>query len=275
MTVALSIAGSDSGGGAGIQADLKTFQAFGLFGTTAITSVTAQNSCGVRAVADVPVEVVAAQIHAVLDDFPVAAIKLGMMSSAAIIQTVADLLKTRAVAIPIILDPVMVATSGDRLLQPDAVRAMIEQLIPLATVVTPNLPEAEVLTGHSIASPQEMRQAAARIASMGPAAVLMKGGHHPTADLHPAPAEAVDLLLHQGEFHQFSLPWLHTNNTHGTGCTLSSAVAALVALGHPLPEAVLRAKRYVHNAMRLAPNLGNGNGPLLHFWQSEFPRQKP
>lgn len=271
MTVALSIAGSDSGGGAGIQADLKTFEAFGLFGTTAITSVTAQNTCGVRAVADVPTEVVAAQIHAVLDDFPVAAIKLGMMSSAAIIHTVANLLKARATTIPIVLDPVMVATSGHQLLQPDAVRAVIEQLIPLATVVTPNLPEAEALTGRSIASPQEMRQAATSIAAMGAAAVLVKGGHHPPAST--APAEAVDLLLHHGEFHQFSLPWIQTGNTHGTGCTLSSAIAALVALGHPLPEAVRQAKWYVHNAMRLAPNLGNGNGPLLHSWQWETPNQ--
>ncbi|MCC7436953.1 MAG: bifunctional hydroxymethylpyrimidine kinase/phosphomethylpyrimidine kinase [Armatimonadetes bacterium] len=272
MTVALSIAGSDSGGGAGIQADLKTFEAFGLFGTTAITSVTAQNTCGVRAVADVPTEVVAAQIHAVLDDFPVAAIKLGMMSSAAIIHAVANLLKARATTIPIVLDPVMVATSGHRLLQPDAVRAVIEQLIPLATVLTPNLPEAEVLTGRSIASPQELHQAAASIAEMGAAAVLVKGGHR-AANANPAPAEAVDLLLHHGEFHQFSLPWIQTGNTHGTGCTLSSAIAALVALGHPLPEAVRQAKRYVHNAMLLAPNLGNGNGPLLHSWQWETPHQ--
>lgn len=267
MNVALTIAGSDSSGGAGIQADLKTFEVFGVFGTTAITSVTAQNTCGVYAVADIPTDVVIGQIEAVLDDFPVSAIKLGMMSSATIIQAVADVLKRRAPTIPTVLDPVMVASSGDRLLHADAIKTLIEQLIPLATIVTPNLPEAEVLTGINVASFQEMHQAANAIADMEAAAVLIKGGHYPqTNNCLP---ESVDLLLYQGEFYEFSLQWIQTNNTHGTGCTLSSAIAALLALGYQLPEAVIKAKEYVHSAVLSAPNLGNGRGPLLHSWQKK------
>lgn len=273
MNVALTIAGSDSGGGAGIQADLKTFQAFGLFGTTAITSVTAQNTCGVRGVADVPVEVIAGQIEAVMDDFPVAAIKIGMVSSAAIIHAVAELLERRAASIPIVLDPVMVATSGDRLLRHDAVAALAKRLIPLATIVTPNIPEAEVLSQQSIASAPEMRHAASAIAAMGAAAVLIKGGHPPQTE-HATP-EALDLLLDGGEFQEFRLPWIQTGSTHGTGCTLSAAIAALLALGNPLPQAVFQAKAYVHGAMLHAPGLGKGSGPLLHSWRPSAPGRNP
>ncbi len=262
MTVALTIAGSDSGGGAGIQADLKTFEAHGVFGASAITSVTAQNTRGVRGVYDIPIEGIAAQINAVLDDFPVAAVKIGMLSSREIVAAVADLLRRRCVGVPVVLDPVMVATSGDRLLRGDAVAAIVEELMPLATLVTPNVAEAALLAGAPVEGEGETESVALRIRELGAAAVLVKGG-----DLRRdggMPPEAADFLLDGGEGSWLRAPFIPVSSTHGTGCTLSSAIAANLALGYPLAEAVRRAKDYVHAAIAAAPGLGAGHGPLRH-----------
>jgi hydroxymethylpyrimidine/phosphomethylpyrimidine kinase len=262
MKVALSIAGSDSGGGAGIQADLKTFEAHGLFGTTAITSITAQNTCGVRAIADIPVDVIAAQIDAVFDDFPVAAVKIGMVRDAAMIHCIAALLRDRVENIPVVLDPVMIATSGDRLIHDEAVAAMFSELVQLAMVVTPNLDEAELLSGMPIHNVDDMQKAARAIVQGGARAVLLKGGHLPqrTAGLH----DVTDILFNGEREDRFTAPWIATTSTHGTGCTLSSAIAANLALGLQLAEAVRYARDYVHEAIAHAPGIGAGNGPLLH-----------
>jgi hydroxymethylpyrimidine/phosphomethylpyrimidine kinase len=265
MKVVLSIAGSDSGGGAGIQADLKTFEAHGVFGTTAITSITAQNTSGVRAIADVPVDVIAAQIDAVFDDFAVAAVKIGMVRNAAMIHCIAERLRERSVDIPIVLDPVMIATSGDRLMRDDAVAAIVSHLIPLAMLVTPNLDEAEVLSGMSIHDVDEMGKAAVEIVQRGARAVLLKGGHLPQRET--AIQEVIDVLFDGEREHRFTAPWIPTTSTHGTGCTLSSAIAANLALGVGLVDAVRHAQVYVHEAIVHAPGLGNGSGPLFHGWK--------
>ncbi len=259
MKVVLTIAGSDSGGGAGIQADLKTFEAHGVFGTSAITSITAQNTLGVRGVFDIPAEVVVSQIEAVLDDFQVAAVKIGMLSSRAIITAAAGVLRERAAGLPIVLDPVMVATSGDRLLRDDAVSALVAELTPLALLVTPNVDEAAVLAGHPVRNLDEMSSAARIIAARGARSVLVKGGHLGGGD-----GVAVDLLLHDGVEHRLESPYIPSNSTHGTGCTLSSAIAAGLALGLDPVEAVRSAKEYVGVAIANAPGLGRGHGPLLH-----------
>jgi hydroxymethylpyrimidine/phosphomethylpyrimidine kinase len=264
MKVVLSIAGSDSGGGAGIQADLKTFEAHGVFGTTAITSVTAQNTCGVRAIADVPVDVIAAQIDAVFDDFPVAAVKIGMVRNAAMIQCVAERLRERAGNVPVVLDPVMVATSGDRLMRDDAVAAIVSDLIPLATLVTPNLDESEVLSGISIRTIEDMGKAAREIVERGAPAVLLKGGHLPQRDA--AIQEVTDILFDGGVEHFFTAGWIPTTSTHGTGCTLSSAIAANLARGGHLVDAVRDAHDFVHEAIARAPGFGKGSGPLFYGW---------
>jgi hydroxymethylpyrimidine/phosphomethylpyrimidine kinase len=254
----MTIAGSDSGGGAGIQADLKTFQALGVYGTSTLTAITAQNTVGVRAVHEIPTDVIAAQIDAVIDDIGVDAAKTGMLSSAAIIATVADRLRHWQVS-RLVIDPVMVAKSGDRLLREDAVQALVRELLPLALVLTPNLPEAEVLVGRPLASDQEVRQAARDIVDLGPRAVLMKGGHRETAD-------ARDLLFDGRTFYVFTSERFETPNTHGTGCTLSAAIAAHLARGAEVAEAVGLAKRYLAEAIRRAVPLGHGHGPVAHDW---------
>lgn len=263
MKTVLTIAGSDSGGGAGIQADIKTFEAHGVFSTTAITAITAQNTMGVQAVFELPVGIVRSQIESVFDDFDVAAIKIGMLSSTGIIKAVASLLEARAAAIPIILDPVMVATSGDILLAADAVASLKSDLTPFAAVITPNHREAEILAGCSINDLQGMRDAAARIHLLGARAVLIKGGDLPSAK-GASKKQAVDLLYDGEEYTTFVASFLESRHTHGTGCTLSAAIAASLALGASLVDAVSRGKEYVRRAIEQAPGLGKGHGPLRH-----------
>jgi hydroxymethylpyrimidine/phosphomethylpyrimidine kinase len=255
--VALTIAGSDSGGGAGIQADLKTFQALGVYGTSVITAVTAQNTLGVRAVHEIPAEVVAAQIDAVVEDLGVDGAKTGMLASADLIATVADRVRHWRLSEVLVVDPVMVAKSGDRLLRADAVDALIGDLLPLAAVLTPNLPEAEVLAGFPVRVEADMKRAAQRLAALGAKAVLMKGGHLEGELI-------VDLLFHDGRFERFEDRRIPSRNTHGTGCTLASAIAAGLAQGLGVECAVDRARDYVQRAIAAAPGLGRGHGPLDH-----------
>ena len=263
---ALTIAGSDSGGGAGIQADLKTFAALGVYGASVLTAVTAQNTRAVTAVHEIPVAVIEAQIEAVLSDIGADAVKTGMLSSSAIIEGVADALERRA-AQPgvrrLVVDPVMVAKSGDALLRADAVSALCQRLIPLAAVVTPNIPEAETLTGLTIDGPEAVAEAARRIVAMGAQAVVVKGGHRD--------GPATDVYYDGVEFQEFTAPRIDTPNTHGTGCTFASAVAAGLARNLPAPAAVAQAKRYVTEAIRASYPIGAGHGPLNHFWQFQPP----
>lgn len=256
MKVALTIAGSDSGGGAGIQADLKTFHQFGVYGTSVIVALTAQNTVGVRAVHAVPPDIVAAQIDAVAEDLPPAALKTGMLADAALVRQVASAIRDRGWR-QYVLDPVMVATSGDRLLDPDAVALVRTELVPLAALVTPNLDEAELLTNDEVRDPGQMARAGARLLELGAAAALIKGGHL-------AEAELTDLLVTRDGVRTFTHRRLDTRSTHGTGCTLSAAITAGLALGQPLETSVERALDYVHRAMAAAPGLGQGHGPLHH-----------
>ena len=259
IRTALTIAGSDSGGGAGIQADLKTFAALGVYGTSAITAVTAQNTVGVMAAQALPADLVTAQIEAVASDIHVHATKTGMLASAAIVEAVAAAIK--ALNLPlVVVDPVMLAKSGDRLLDDDATMAMTKELLPLAFVVTPNIPEAAVLSGQSIASLDDAKSAAVRIHRFGPSAVVVKGGH-------AAGDELVDLLFDGRTFVEIRTPRIDTRNTHGTGCTFASAIAAYLALGDTLVDAVTRAQAYVAGAIRHGLAIGHGHGPLDHFWQ--------
>jgi len=253
---ALTIAGSDSGGGAGIQADLKTFSAFRVFGMSVLTAVTAQNSVGVSGVHNLPPEFVARQIDAVLDDFGADAVKLGMLSTAPIIEAVAARLTSHGQA-HVVLDPVMIAKSGDALLQPDARAALVERVLPLAEVVTPNLHEASALADMPVTTEKEMEEAARRIHARGPRHVLVKGGH--------LEGSATDILRDGRVFTRFPGPRLDSNNTHGTGCTLSAAIAAGLALGRSLPEAIRHAKAYVTAAIREGFAAGRGVGVLRHF----------
>ena len=256
----LTIAGSDSGGGAGIQADLKTFAAHGGFGMSVLTAVTAQNTLGVAAVHVLPPSMVAAQLDAVLGDIGADAVKIGMLASAEIVSAVAARLRAHGVpgVLPVVLDPVMVAASGDPLLEPDAVAAIRSELLPLATVVTPNLPEAERLSGLPVASEHERRAAAQALAAAGPA-VLIKGGHDPEGE------ELMDLLLDAGSFHQFRHPRQATRATHGTGCTLAAALAARLGRGERVPEATAGAIAYLQQAMAVAYPVGAGRGPVDPF----------
>ena len=259
--IAVTIAGSDSSGGAGIQADLKTFAALGVYGASVITALTAQNTQKVAAVHDVPADFIAAQIDAVFSDLDIGAVKIGMLSRAASIEAVARGL-VRHKAKNIVLDPVMVASSGDRLLAPGAVGALRRLLIPRALVVTPNLPEAAALTGASLArNEEEMEVQAREILALGARNVLIKGGHG-QGD------ESVDLLIGQGEVVRLAGKRIATKNTHGTGCTLSSAIAAGLAKGLGLVAAVQAAKVYVTAAIAGADrlNIGHGHGPLHHFF---------
>lgn len=256
--VALTIAGSDSGAGAGIQADLKTFQALGVYGVSAITAVTAQNTLGVRAIHALPASIIAEQIDAVLDDFPVGATKTGMLPNAEAIASVADRVRHWRLDRALVVDPVMVASSGDRLLPEDAVRTLVDELMPLAAVVTPNLPEAEALVGRALATDQDIRQAAREICALGARAVVITGGHRP--------GNAVDVVFDGRQLHALAAQRIDSPHTHGTGCTFSAALAANLALGTPLLEAVRRAKAYVTEAIRHAEPLGAGHGPLAHDW---------
>ncbi len=254
----MTIAGSDSGGGAGIQADLKTFAALGVYGTSALTAITAQNTMGVTAVHEIPTEIIAAQIEAVLTDIGADAVKTGMLASSAIVEVVSHQLKTFRVT-ALVVDPVMVAKSGDSLLQEDAVDALRTLLVPLAAVVTPNIPEAEVLTGVKIVSDDDMRRAAESIVTMGAGSVVVKGGHRE--------GPATDLFYDGDRFQEFTAPRIDTKNTHGTGCTFASAVAAGLAKGLPLLEAVAQAKEFVTAAISRSFPIGRGHGPLNHFYQ--------
>ena len=259
---ALTIAGSDSGGGAGIQADLKTFSALGVFGASALTAVTAQNTVGVTAVHEIPTEVISAQIDAVLSDIGADAIKTGMLSSSAIIECVAECLERRSESTGVrnlVVDPVMVAKSGDSLLQQDAVATLKARLLPLAAVVTPNIPEAETLTGMTIETGEGMRRAAELFLQMGAKAVVVKGGH--------LEGPATDLYHDGREFQEFAAPRIETVNTHGTGCTFASAIAAGLAKGMSGRDAVAAAKEYVTEGIRHSFPVGQGHGPLSHFWR--------
>jgi hydroxymethylpyrimidine/phosphomethylpyrimidine kinase len=260
MRTALTIAGSDSGGGAGIQADLKTFAAHGVYGTSAITAVTAQNTVGVTGIVALEADFVTAQIEAVAGDIALHAVKTGMLATAAIVEAVAAAIEELDLPL-VVVDPVMVSKSGGRLLEDDGVQALSTELLPRALVVTPNIPEAEVLSGRIIRSLDDAREAARRIHGMGSSAVIIKGGHA-TGD------EVVDLLFDGHAFTEFRTPRINTRNTHGTGCTFASAVAANLALGHDLADAVGRAQQYVAGAIRHGLAIGRGHGPLDHFWQT-------
>jgi len=257
----LTIAGSDSGGGAGIEADLKTMTVLGCYGMAAITSVTAQNTAGVFGVHDIPAEAVAQQIDVVLEDIGADAAKTGMLSNAAIVEAVAVSLHQRPIE-KLVVDPVMVAKSGDRLLQESARQALIQHLLPLAHMVTPNRPEAEVLARTTIDSAEGLRSAAERIHGLGPRYVLLKGGHLEGRT-------AVDYLFDGTTMTPFSARRIATQNTHGTGCTFSAAIACHLAFGHDTPEAVRRAKEYLSGAIRHSDELGlgSGHGPLHHGWR--------
>jgi len=257
--IALTIAGSDCSGGAGIQADLKTFCAFGVYGASVITALTAQNTIGVHGVQRVEPPFVTRQLTAVLDDLDVAAIKTGMLAEAGIIEAVVDVLASRRSPLPVVVDPVMVASSGDRLLAPDAVRILRARLLPLATLVTPNLPEAEALTGRSVRTPAEMRDAARALLDLGARAVLVKGGH-----LVGAP-DALDVLHDGDRVHEYAAPRLSRPSTHGTGCTLSAAITAELARGRDIRVAVAAAKRFVTRALEAAVPVGRGASPLNHL----------
>ncbi|TAJ32345.1 MAG: bifunctional hydroxymethylpyrimidine kinase/phosphomethylpyrimidine kinase [Nitrospirae bacterium] len=258
MKQVLTIAGSDSGGGAGIQADLKTMSANGVYGLSAITSITAQNTQGVTAIHDLPVSIIEAQLSAIFDDFEVAAVKTGMLSSAQIVDAVSrKLIQYRAVNL--VVDPVMVAKSGHPLLQQDAVDHLKATLIPLALVVTPNVHEAERLSGLSIKSMADARQAAKAIHKLGCRHVVIKGGHLPTE-------KGTDLLYDGRFFNLFKGEFIETPHTHGTGCTFASAIAAQLAKGKAVPDAVRTAKMYVTEAIRHGLAIGHGKGPTNHFY---------
>jgi hydroxymethylpyrimidine/phosphomethylpyrimidine kinase len=258
MKTALTIAGSDSGGGAGIQADLKTFAAHGVYGTSAIAAVTAQNTLGVTSFLALPADLIIAQMEAVASDIGVDATKTGMLASAAIVEAVAAAIDD--LELPrVVVDPVMIAKSGDRLLEEEAVSAIRAELLRRALVVTPNVPEAEVLAGMAVRSVADAREAARRIHKLGPSAVIVKGGHLDTPDV-------VDLLFDGRTFTEFKGPRVESRNSHGSGCTFAAALTANLALGHPLVEAARLAKEYVVGAIRHGLAIGRGHGPMDHFW---------
>lgn len=257
VKTALTIAGSDCSGGAGIQADIKTMSAHGVYAMSAITALTAQNTTGVFAIETVSPEFLASQIDCIFSDIRPDAVKTGMVASAALIEVIAERLRVHG-ASNIVVDPVMVATSGSRLLQEEALTALKTKLLPLAAVVTPNIPEASVLAGMTIKTKANMEQAAQRIEQACGCAVLLKGGHRIS--------DADDLLCRNGRLQWLRSERIDNVNTHGTGCTLSSAIAANLAQGHPLEEAIIRAKGYITGALQAQLNLGAGSGPLDHMF---------
>jgi hydroxymethylpyrimidine/phosphomethylpyrimidine kinase len=259
MRTALTIAGSDSGAGAGIQADLKTFAAHGVYGTSAITAVTAQNTLGVTCFEALSADLVTSQIEAVVSDIGAYAVKTGMLANAAIVEAVSA--AVLALDIPfLVIDPVMIAKSGDRLVDDEAVAAMRAELLRRAFVVTPNIPEAETLADMRITSDADRQEAARRIAKLGASAVIVKGGHLSTPDI-------VDLLYDGHKFHEFRGPRVAGRSTHGTGCTFAASITASLALGLSLPDAVNAAQEYVAGAIRHGIDVGKGHGPLNHFWR--------
>jgi hydroxymethylpyrimidine/phosphomethylpyrimidine kinase len=259
MRTALTIAGSDSGAGAGIQADLKTFAAHGVYGTSAITAVTAQNTLGVTMWQALPADLVIGQIEAVAGDIGVDAVKVGMLANAAIVEAVAATIA--GLDLPfVVLDPVMIAKGGDRLLEADAVETLRTELLPRVHIVTPNIPEAEVLADMRIGSIDAMHRAGERILALGPRVVLVKGGHL-------SGEESVDVAVTAEGSFELRLPRIDIRHTHGTGCTLSSAIAANLALGVDDRAALTQAREYLDGALRHAPGLGRGHGPLGHFWR--------
>ncbi len=258
---ALTIAGSDSGGGAGIQADLKTFTAFKVFGMSAITSITAQNTLGVFEIYDLPPETVQKQIDVVCEDIGVDAAKTGMLSNADIISAVAESIIKNNIT-KLVVDPVMRAKSGDPLLKPEAEEALIKKILPLATVITPNIPEAEALTKRSIRNLKDMKEAAKYIMDYGPKSVLIKGGHLEGK-------YSIDILYNGSEFYEFGADRVYTKNTHGTGCTYSSAITSMLAWGYDIITSIDVAKRYITEAIRQSFGIGKGHGPLNHFVRVE------
>ncbi len=253
----LVIAGSDSGGGAGIQADIKTITALGAFAATAVTALTAQNTLGVHGMMPVPTAFIRQQIEVVLSDIGADVIKIGMLGDIAAIDAVSDALQSLAPNVPVVVDPVMVAKGGHALLATQAIHGLRQRLLPLATLITPNLPEAEALTGLTVRTKAEMHAAATQLLTMGARAVLLKGGHM-------ASDTVVDLLASHTGIEAFAAPRIQTMHTHGTGCTTASAVAAGLAQGLDLRDAVIRARLYVRAAISSAPGLGQGHGPLDH-----------
>ena len=257
MTIVMTIAGSDSSGGAGIQADLKTFQELGIYGTTVITALTAQNTLGVSSISPVTPDFIQAQMEAVFADLSVTALKTGMLFSADIIDAVAEVLQQMDVKL--VVDPVMIAKGGASLLQQQAVEALKTKLIPLATVLTPNIPEAEVLTGMTISTTADIQAAAKQILKLGVQCVVMKGGHLEGS-------EAVDTVFFQdGSTFSLSSERIHTQHTHGTGCTFSAAITAFLGKGYAIRDAIIEAKRFIQAAIENPLNIGNGNGPTNHF----------
>ena len=267
MKTALTIAGSDCSGGAGIQADLKTMTMNGVYGMSAITALTAQNTTGVKSIQEATPEFLKDQLEAVFEDIFPDAVKIGMVSSTELIHVIADQLRTYK-ARNIVVDPVMVATAGSALIQTDAVQTMVKELLPLADLVTPNIPEAEVLSGMTIGSKEDMQTAAKQMGDRYGCAVLLKGGHSIN--------DANDLLYTQGKLHWFEGKRIDNPNTHGTGCTLSSAIASNLAKGFPLAESVQRAKEYISGALAAMLDLGKGSGPMKHNFDltSEFSKEK-
>jgi hydroxymethylpyrimidine/phosphomethylpyrimidine kinase len=260
MRTALTIAGSDSSAGAGIQADLKTFAAFGVYGTCAVTAITAQSTTGITEVSAISADLVTAQLEALAGDIEIHATKIGMLATAAIVEAVAAAIEELELPL-VVLDPVMVSTSGRRLIDEDGVKTMRAELIPRAFIVTPNLPEAEVLSGITIASAGDMAEAARRIHGIGGASVLITGGHM-TGDA------IADLLFDGRTFSEFSAPRIEARHTHGTGCTHASAVAACLALEMTPAEAARRAQQYVAGAIRHGMAIGHGQRTLDHFWET-------
>ena len=258
MRTALTIAGSDSGGGAGIQADLKTFAAHGVYGTSAITAVTAQNTRGVTSFADVAPELIRQQIEAVMVDFGADAAKTGMLASATVVETVARAISDFDIPF-VVVDPVMIAKSGDGLTDTAAVEMMKTALLPKAFVVTPNIPEAEALAGMAITTDDDRREAARRIRTFGPSLVVIKGGHGTSDDI-------VDLLYDGRDFVEFRHPRVVSRHTHGTGCTFAAAITAHLACGRSVRDAIPLIQEYIEGAIRGAPEIGEGSGPMNHFW---------
>jgi len=259
----MTIAGSDSGGGAGIQADLKTFSALRVFGTTAITSITSQNTVGVNDVYNIPIKHLESQITAVLDDINVLAVKTGMLATSDIISVVCSSLKKYNVS-KLVVDPVMIAKDGSRLLQKEAINSLITELIPISYVITPNVPEAEDLVSMKINSIKDMYNAADKIYKLGAKNVVIKGGHL-------SGKKSIDVLYNGTEYSEFSTTRVNTSNTHGSGCTFAAAITAFLSYEIPLIDAVKKAKIYVSESLSTDFKVGHGHGPLNHFWGLQFP----